>query len=158
MQDMRTMKDIEDKILMQISESANRILDDDKLINTLDESKDMSETINKRMESSQITQTQINETRELYRSIAKRSSIIYFVIAELNNIDHMYQWSLDYFIRFFNRRLQLSKQSDHLESRIKILIQDITVNSYENVVKGLFNRHRQLFSFQICSRIQLEEG
>jgi hypothetical protein len=52
MQDMRTMKDIEDKILLQISESANRILDDDKLINTLDESKDMSETINKRMESS----------------------------------------------------------------------------------------------------------
>lgn len=55
MQDVKTMKSIEDKILMQISESATTILvtwliqDNDKLINTLDESSVMSNQINERM-------------------------------------------------------------------------------------------------------------
>lgn len=33
---------------------------------------------------------EINQTRELYRPIAKRGSVLYFVIAGLSNIDPMY--------------------------------------------------------------------
>jgi len=48
----------------------------------------------------------INENRELYRPVARRGSVLYFVIADLALIDPMYQYSLEFFGRLFNRRLE----------------------------------------------------
>ena len=56
----------------------------------------------------------INENRESYRSVARRGSILYFVIADLALIDPMYQYSLDFFGKLFNRRLDKSEKSDQL--------------------------------------------
>jgi dynein heavy chain, axonemal len=65
-------------------------LDDEELINTLDTSKITYETVNTRLEQSKVTSQEINSTRELYRPVAKRGSVLYFVIAGLSNIDPMY--------------------------------------------------------------------
>ncbi len=54
----------------------------------------------------------INESREKYRNVAKRGSVLYFVIADLAMIDPMYQYSLEFFSRLFNRRLDKSEKSD----------------------------------------------
>lgn len=35
----------------------------------------------------------INETRELYRPVAQRATLLYFIIKELHNINPMYQYS-----------------------------------------------------------------
>lgn len=73
-------------------------MEDEDIVSTLETSKITSETISKRLEASKITSEEINTTRELYRGIARRGSILYFVIASLSNIDPMYQYSLDFFI------------------------------------------------------------
>ena len=67
------------------------------------------------MLDAEITAKRINETRESYRSIARRGSVLYFVIADLALIDPMYQYSLEFFSRLFNRRLDKSKKSTNLE-------------------------------------------
>lgn len=89
-QSKRQLQDLEDKILRQIGEAQGRILEDEELVGTLETSKVTSETINKRLEASKVTQEQINKTRESYRSVARRGSILYFVIAGLSSIDPMY--------------------------------------------------------------------
>lgn len=81
-------------------------MDDEEVIITLDASKITSETVNTRLEQSKVTQEEINSTRELYRPVAKRGSVLYFVIAILANIDPMYQYSLEYFIKLFKIRLE----------------------------------------------------
>jgi dynein heavy chain len=55
------------------------------------------------------TSKMINENRENYRLVARRGSVLYFVIADLGLIDPMYQYSLEFFGRLFNRRLQKSE-------------------------------------------------
>lgn len=35
----------------------------------------------------------INETRELYRPVAQRATLLYFIVKELHNINPMYQYS-----------------------------------------------------------------
>lgn len=77
------------------------------MITTLDASKITSETVNQRMAQSKITAEEIDQARELYRVVAKRGSVIYFVIADLALIDPMYQYSLEFFIRVFKKRLEL---------------------------------------------------
>lgn len=47
------------------------------------------------------TEIKIAESREGYRAIAKHSSILFFSIADLTNIDPMYQYSLSWFVNLY---------------------------------------------------------
>jgi hypothetical protein len=82
---------LEADILKRLSEAQGNILDDEDLINTLAESKKVSIMIGKRMEAAVVTKQEIDEAREAYRTVATRGSIIYFVIADMAQIDPMYQ-------------------------------------------------------------------
>lgn len=65
-------------------------MDEDNLINVLEDSKKTSKEINERMEQSLTVEEEINNTRNQYRSVAIRGSILYFVISDLAGIDPMY--------------------------------------------------------------------
>ena len=71
---------------------AGNILDDEDLIDALSQSKVTSKAINERLTEAEHTTKEINDTREDYRVVATRGSIIYFVIAGLSNVDPMYQY------------------------------------------------------------------
>lgn len=47
------------------------------------------------------TELKIAESREGYRPIAKHSSVLFFSIADLANIDPMYQYSLTWFVNLY---------------------------------------------------------
>lgn len=101
--DQRTLKNIEITILKLLSESTEeQILDEDNLIIVLENSKRTSKEINERMSQSLVVEEEINNTRNQYRTVAVRGSILYFVIADLAGIDPMYQYSLGYVKRLFN--------------------------------------------------------
>ena len=88
--DQRTLKNIEITILKLLSESTEeQILDEDNLINVLENSKKTSKEINERMVQSLVVEEEINVTRNQYRTVAVRGSILYFVIADLAGIDPM---------------------------------------------------------------------
>jgi len=52
------------------------------------------------------TEAEIEESRQCYRPIVKHSSILFFSIAELPNIDPMYQYSLTWFINLYITSIQ----------------------------------------------------
>ena len=93
------------------------------------------------------TSKMINATRESYRPVALRGSILYFVIADLANIDPMYQYSLDFFTKLFVNRLEKAEKSDVLETRLDILVEDETRAFYFSICRGLFERDKLLYSF-----------
>lgn len=79
------------------------ILDDEELINTLAQSKVTSNEIQAKVAEAEITEQQIDETRELYRPVAVRASLLFFCISDLAMVDPMYQYSLTWFISLFIR-------------------------------------------------------
>jgi len=147
--DKRQLKEIEDKILQMLADSKGDILDDENLINSLAASKTTSKAINERMREAEVTTKEISEARESYRPVATRGSILYFVIADLANVDSMYQYSLPAFARLYNMRIDRSAKSDVLATRIATLIDDITRAFYLNVCRGLFEVHKLLYAFLI---------
>jgi dynein heavy chain len=153
----RQLKEIEDKILKLVSEAGDEILEDEELIITLDQSKQTSIAINERMIEAEQTAKKINASRELYRGVAQRGSVLYFVIADLALIDPMYQYSLEFFARLFNRRIERSEKSDVLEERLEILLNDITENFFLNICRGLFEKDKLLYSFLNASSILRRE-
>lgn len=97
-----------------VAEASDDILNDEELIQTLDQSKETSIAINERMVEAEVTAKNIDENRENYRMVARRGSVLYFVIADLANIDPMYQYSLEFFTKLFVMRLEKSEKSQSL--------------------------------------------
>lgn len=56
-----------------------------------------SEIINARLEETEATEIRISAAREKYRTVATRGAVLYFAVAQLADIDPMYQFSLKYF-------------------------------------------------------------
>lgn len=96
--DKAQMKAIENKILEMLFAEGN-ILDNEEIIETLNESKETSTIIGLRLVESEATEIEISNAREMYRTVANRGSVLYFVVANLAMIDPMYQFSLKYFIQ-----------------------------------------------------------
>ncbi|XP_061839882.1 dynein axonemal heavy chain 6 isoform X2 [Nerophis lumbriciformis] len=152
------LKDIEDRILKLLFTSEGNILDNEELVTTLQQSKVTSAAIKQRLEEAEATELMINNAREGYRSVATRGSVLFFVVASLSEIDPMYQFSLKYFKQLFNTTIEMSEKSDILEERLQILLDQILLNSYINVSRGLFEQHKLIYSFMLCVEILKQRG
>lgn len=114
--------EIEDKILAQLSDNTIiQLLETDTMIDILDDAKQVGEDIAARKAESEVTEKEIDVTRESFRSVAYRASLLFFCIVDLNIIDPMYQYSLQWFQRLFAISVRESEQSDDAEKRIPIL-------------------------------------
>lgn len=118
----------------------------------------MSTTINERVIEAEKTSIIITEERESFRSIAARGSVLYFVIADISMIDPMYQYSLEFFAKLFNRRLEVSEKSDHKETRVDLVVQDITLSFYISICRGLFEKDKLMYSFLNTTSILRKAG
>lgn len=88
--------DLENKILHTLSaaEKIMDLLEDDNLIDILDESKKVTTEIEEQSKISAEAEKVIDETRERFRTVAFRASLLFFCIVDLASIDPMYQYSL----------------------------------------------------------------
>jgi len=88
-----------------------------------------------------------------------RGSIIYFVIADMAQINDMYQNALQFVKSLFNKAIDASAQGDGTqESRLENLIKTITSMIFTNISRGLFERDKLIFSFLICTSIDRNSG
>jgi len=147
------LQELEDEILRLLNEAQGSLLDDEQLVNTLHSSKITSAEVTEQLAISEQTEIKIDKAREGYRPCAQRASILFFVLNDMGRIDPMYQFSLDSFINLFNLSIEKSLKSPSLEQRIINLNEYHTYAVYRYTCRGLFEKHKMLFSFQMCAKI-----
>jgi dynein heavy chain len=79
-----------------MSASEGNILDNSSLIDTLNNSKTTSNSIGERCAQAELVMEEIDVAREKYRPVAERGSVLYFVIADMAQVNDMYSYSLEY--------------------------------------------------------------
>lgn len=124
----RQLKEIEDKILEVLSSSEGNILEDETAIKILSSSKALANEISQKQEVAEETEHKIDTTRMGYRPIAIHSTILFFSIADLANIEPMYQYSLTWFINLFIMSIENSEKSENLSKR---WVTEIPVNPHQ---------------------------
>ena len=113
----RQLKEIEDKILEVLSSSEGNILEDETAIEVLSSSKTLANEISEKQAVAEATEVKIDEARLGYKPIAIHSSILFFSITDLANIEPMYQYSLSWFVNLFVNSIDNAEKSDNLKAR-----------------------------------------
>ena len=151
----KDLRDIEEKILQSLTKNDDiaMILEEDELINILATSKKTAEEINQRVAESKVMEKEIDHTRESFRPVAFRASLLFFCINDLSLIDPMYQYSLQWFAKLFSAAIDNSAPSNVVEQRIASVNNTFTFSLYQNVCRSLFETHKLLFSFLLTTKI-----
>ncbi|TPP51272.1 Dynein heavy chain and region D6 of dynein motor family protein [Leishmania donovani] len=157
----KEMKQLEEDILDLLSTSQVSLLENQRLIETLQTAKVTAANIQNQLQVAETTSVKIREAREEYRECARRASLLFFVLADLGAIDSMYQFALDSYIQLFQTSIRRSSEkivSHEMEERIKTLNEWHTAAVYTNTCRGLFERHKLLFAFHMTMRILQMQG
>ncbi|CAD7941177.1 unnamed protein product [Amoebophrya sp. A25] len=149
--------ELENELLRLLSEAKGSLLDDLNLINTLQESKTISESVTEQLRVAVTTMAKIDAARENYRPCGLRAAILYFVLNDLVTVDPMYQFSLEAYEKLFVMSIERSADkgggASNVEDRIEILNAYHSLAVYKYACRGLFERHKLMLSLHIASKV-----
>mmetsp|Transcript_13327 Transcript_13327/g.19913 ORF Transcript_13327/g.19913 Transcript_13327/m.19913 type:complete len:1361 (+) Transcript_13327:1-4083(+) len=124
------MKELEDSILEMLANAEGDITENVALIENLEETKRVSDDITKKSAAAKITQANIQTTSNKYKSVAERSSQLFFLMNDLSKIHSYYVYSLQAFTMVFYRGIDLVSTTPQ-----KIVSEQVTATEEEDDTK-----------------------
>jgi dynein heavy chain 1, cytosolic len=139
------LRQLEKRLLQALNESRGNILDDDNVIETLETLKKEAADITKKMNETDGVMTEVENITLDYNILAQSCSSIFAVLEQLHNLNHFYQFSLQYFLDIFHTVLhdnkRLAAETNH-KARINIILNDLFVTAYQRTSLGLLQKDR----------------
>lgn len=168
-----SLKSLEDNLLARLAASQGDILEDIPLIEGLEETKRTALQIVEQVKAAKETEVSISKAREVYRPVALRGALVYFLVDSLGALDRVYFYSMANFVRIMIKGMdqtpggrdesavpedkRLGLELEVLE-RVQLLIFNTTQQLFNYVAQGLFERHKLLVATQLCMRILKKKG
>lgn len=144
------LNDLEKQLLTELANSKGNLLENDILIENLNEIKQKSQVIVASLEESSRLKAELDEKREAYKPFANNGSTLFFLVRDLAQLNHMYQFSLPTFLKLFQKALQDgSDEAANLDARISLLSEKIQRILHRYVSRSLFKDDHLVFGMYI---------
>ncbi|KAK3828336.1 MAG: dynein heavy chain [Benniella sp.] len=151
------LRHLEKSLLQALNESKGNILDDDNVIGTLEKLKKEAAEVTLKVQETDGVMQDVEQTTAVYSPLAHMCSSIFFIMEQLNQLHHFYQFSLDFFSDIFNYVLHenpaLAAVKDY-DQRLAILTRDLFIVSYKRASLALLNDDRITFAM-LLSQIKV---
>ncbi|KAL2098859.1 hypothetical protein ACEWY4_005339 [Coilia grayii] len=172
---------LEERSLQLLQDTMGHILDDQSLIDNLRKTKETFRKVSQRVQSTREKEREMAKVRKKYLPIARHAANLYTVLAELAQINYMYQFSLEWFMGKYTQALQWGGQAserstegggtcathhainrtdfetDDFRQHLLTLMDLVTEIIYKDVSLALFAEHQLCFSFLMCCRVMQQE-
>jgi len=136
------LRHLERSLLQALNRSTGSILDDDKVIETLENLKSEAAQITRKVGDTEEIMKEVEAATNQYLPLAKACSGIYFALEQLSTINHFYRFSLDFFLDIFDFILVRNpnlKGVERVETRKSILIRDLFTVTYQRTSRSLLH-------------------
>jgi len=148
------LESIENEILDMLRDSVD-ILEDDKAVNTLANSKQTANKIKAKQSESKRNEDEIDKGRLEYAPVAQNASNLFFVVSSLSEIDPMYQFSLEWYNKLYEECISFAPLRGN---RIVNLIEKFTESLFDKICRSIFEKHKLLFAFLMCIQVVTMNG
>ena len=139
------LRQLEKKLLQALNESRGNILDDDKVIQTLETLKKEAAAISRKVAETDGVMAEVERITEEYSRIANACSSIFAMLEQLHHLSHAYRFSLQYFINIFtyvlNQVKNLTTTSDY-KARNELILKELFVEAYRRTSLSLLQQDR----------------
>lgn len=147
------LRHLEKSLLQALSESTGNILDDDKVIDTLETLKREAAEVGRKVEETDIVMREVDEVTAEYLPLAQASSSIFFVLEQLNVLHHFYQFSLRFFLDIFEFVLLYNPNLAQVQDprqRLTILLNDLFVITFKRTSRALLHRDHLMLAMLLA--------
>jgi len=152
------MIQLEAQLLHKLSSVKGNLLDDPDIIDVLNDTKITSTEVSEKLQAAATTSIQISEACEDYRQVATRGSIIYFLITEMGQVNHMYQTSLAQFLQLFDKGMTNAVEDEKTSARCLNIISEVTRVTSHYMTRALFERHKIVYTLLLALKIAIKRG
>lgn len=155
---MRNMQAFEDKILQMLQSGGDTILDNEELINSLTESKELSIEVGKKLINTRNAEQKILAVQNNFVPVSKASAVLYFCIADLSRIDYMYQFSMEWFLAVFKKGIGEAERIKDINERVKNITLKCREMLFMSILPSIQETDKLLFAFLISIKLQQFEN
>ena len=154
----RRIQELESDLLIRLSSSSGNLLDDTALIDILAVTKATSQEVSARLMHASETRKIITEACEVYRPVARRAALLYFLISQFSEVNCMYQTSLAQFMANYESSIHNSEKAATTVQRTVNIINHLTSNAFLYTQRGLFEKHKLPFALLLANKILVQSG
>jgi len=155
------------QLLDRLSNAQGNLLDDTELVEVLASTKAKSKEVEGKLAEAQDRTLEIDEKREQFRPVARRGSIMYFVMTDMTLVSNpitlqpsgwMYNCSLKQFLDQFDHSIRASEKCQPTTKRVEKIIDFLTYQVYRYMNRGLFERDKMMFKLMVTLKVQVVGG
>ena len=152
---MLRLRKLEDDLLIQLNSADGNLLDNVELIAKLDNLKKEAMEVQEQMDNSDQVLAEVERETSLYRPLSGFSSKLYFSLKTFHEIDHLYHFSFDFYMKIIHRLIKDNAKlktlaKDAFQARADVLLEDLFISVFHKIEGALKEDHKLLVALRFC--------
>ncbi|ODQ54001.1 hypothetical protein SAICODRAFT_70683 [Saitoella complicata NRRL Y-17804] len=137
------LRSLEKRLLQALNDSRGNILDDDKVIETLQTLKSEAAVIAAKVAETDGVMAEVEEIAAVYEPLARTCSMIFAVLEQLGHVNRFYQFSLKFFQEVFGYVLSNTDRIKGItdpRQRVEHLQREVYLSTFARTSQGLLHQ------------------